>query len=291
MPDPITEPDSRRPLTADGLAALVGGRAGRWTVEHVPRTGSTNADLARRLADPATAPGVPDGTVLVTEEQVSGRGRAGRTWHCPAGAGLMFSVAHRLPRIAPAHRGWVGIVLGVAVVEGLRALTGLTATLKWPNDVLIDDRKCAGVLGEFAGPGVVVGTGINVGLTPDELAAATPPGVPGTTPTAPTSLLVAGSPVLDRAVLLAAVLDRLGHWFDRWGDAAGDPVRGGVRDAYRVHCSTLGRTVRLDLPGGRQVTGHATDIATDGAIVVVTGDGIRRTFGAADVVHLRPAGR
>ncbi|TKV58878.1 biotin--[acetyl-CoA-carboxylase] ligase [Nakamurella flava] len=284
--------DSRRPLSAAGLAAAVGGLAGRWSVEHVPQTGSTNADLADRLTDPATAPDVADGTVLVTEEQVSGRGRAGRSWHCPAGAGLMFSVAHRLPRVAGPQRGWVGIVLGVAVVEGLRAATGLPATLKWPNDVLIDDHKCAGVLGEFAGPGVVVGTGINVSLTPDELAAATPPRTPAATaPTPPTSLLAAGSPLLDRGLLLAAILERLGHWFDRWGQAGGDPVRSGLRDAYRAQCATLGRAVRLDLPGDRQITGYAADIAVDGAIVVVTADGTRRTYGAADVVHLRPARR
>lgn len=283
--------ESRRPLSVAGLSAAVGSSGGRWSVEHVPQTGSTNADLADRLTDPATAPDVPDGTVLVTEEQVSGRGRAGRSWHCPAGAGLMFSVAHRLPRVAAPQRGWVGIVLGVAVVEGLRAATGLPATLKWPNDVLIDDHKCAGVLGEFAGPGVVVGTGINVSLTPDELAAATPPRTPGATaPTPPTSLLAAGSPVLDRTMLLAAILARLGHWFDRWGQAGGDPARSGLRDAYRTHCATLGRAVRLDLPGDRQITGYAADIAVDGAIVVVTADGTRRTYGAADVVHLRPAG-
>lgn len=289
MPDPSPVSRSRRPLSAAALGGAVGPR---WTVEHVDVTGSTNADLAARLADPArTAADLPDGTVLVTEEQVSGRGRAGRTWHCPAGAGLMFSVALRLPRVAAAHRGWVGIVLGIAVVEGLRATTGLSVTLKWPNDVLIDDRKCAGVLGEFAGPGVVVGTGINVGLGADELAAASAGAAPGAvTPTPPTSLSVAGSPQLDRAVLLAAILDRLGHWLDRWGQAGGDPIRSGIRDAYRTHCSTLGRAVRLHLPGGQQVDGYAADIAPDGAIVVVTGDGTRRTYGAADVVHLRPAG-
>lgn len=303
MPEPAADLDSRAPLSATGLAALVGPR---WTVEHVAVTGSTNADLAARLTgadtDPAgrptgASPDIVDGTVLVTEEQVTGRGRAGRSWHCPAGAGLMFSVAHRLPRVAAVHRGWVGVVLGLAVVDGIRDLTGLPATLKWPNDVLIEDRKCAGILGEFAPPGIVVGTGINVSLTADDVATAlpvTPATGPATAPTVaptpPTSLLLAGSPTLDRAALLAAILDRLGQWFDQWGASGGDPGASGLREAYRTHCSTLGRAVRVQLPGGRLVTGYATDIAADGAIVVVTSDGSRRTFGAADVVHLRPAG-
>src|SRR4051812_32994780 len=130
----------------------------RWSITHVDHTGSTNADLAVDST-------IPHGRVLVTEEQLAGRGRSGRDWFCPHGAGLMFSVLLRLPEIPADRRGWTGAVLGLAIVRALTA-TGIGAQLKWPNDVLIDGRKCAGILGEVAGTALVIGAGINVSLLP-----------------------------------------------------------------------------------------------------------------------------
>jgi BirA family biotin operon repressor/biotin-[acetyl-CoA-carboxylase] ligase len=94
--------------------------------------------------------------------------------------------------------------------------------------------------------------------------------------------MLAGAEHADRDPLLRALLRRLADWYGRWRDAGGDPVASGLRETYLVHCATVGRQVRLDLPGGRAVTGTADDLDADGRIVV---DGV--SYAAADVVHLR----
>ncbi|MET0864941.1 MAG: biotin--[acetyl-CoA-carboxylase] ligase [Nakamurella sp.] len=243
----------------------------RWTIEHVGQTGSTNADLA-------SAPDLPHGRVLVTEEQVAGRGRSGRDWFCPPGAGLMFSVLLRLPQIPADRRGWTGALLGLAIVRALGDL-GVDARLKWPNDVLINGRKCAGILGEVAGSAMVIGTGLNVSLVHTEL-----PRVDAT------SLWLSGAtgPALDRNALLAAILDSFGDLLDRWVAAAGDVDASGLRSAYREACSTLGSRVRLQLPGGFELVAEAVDVAADGSLVVADGAGRQTGYSAADVVHLLP---
>ena len=244
----------------------------RWRVSTVPVVGSTNDDLAE-----AARSGAAGGTVLIAELQQAGKGRRGRTWLAPAGAGLTMSVLLELPEVPLLWRSWAGAVAGLCLVSAVRATTGLDATLKWPNDLLVDGRKCAGLLAESVTGGVVVGMGVNVSLSTDELPR----------PDA-TSLLLSGAAGLDRSVLAAAVLDELGRWTDRWRAAGGDPDRCGLRVAYRAACSTLGTEVLVHLPDGAQVHGRAVDVTIDGALVVDTVAG-RRTFTAGDVQHLRPA--
>lgn len=246
----------------------------RWVIDWTAQTGSTNADLAAR----AEAGRLRAGQVLVTEEQVAGRGRAGRVWHCPPGAGLMFSVGFDLPGVPPDRRGWVGAVLGLAVVAGLREAAGVGASLKWPNDVLIDGAKCAGILGEVAGGRLIVGSGVNMSLTRTELPRADA-----------TSVALAGGR-LDRAALLAAILDELGSWCDRWNAAGGDVDAAGIRPAYLRACSTVGAPIRVLLPTERWVFGEAVDVDAGGALVVADASGRRHTFTVGDVVHVRPAG-
>jgi BirA family biotin operon repressor/biotin-[acetyl-CoA-carboxylase] ligase len=269
-----TDPDddvlrSRRPIDPSAVAALLAA-PGSWRISHVLRTGSTNADLA--------AGGHPHGTVLTTEEQLAGRGRSGRDWSCPFGAGLMFSVLLRLPQVPAERRGWTGAVLGLAIVSAMRRVGGVRADLKWPNDVLIDGRKCAGILGEVADGAVVIGAGINVSLRPAELPRADA-----------TSMLLAGGAV-DREQLLASVLDEFGLLLGRWTAAAGDIDTSGLRSDYRNACGTIGARVRLQLPGGGQVGGRAVDVAVDGSLVIADAFGARSSYSAADVVHLRPDG-
>ncbi len=263
-------PNPREPLDPLRVATAT---PGRWTVEHVGVTGSTNADLAARSA------GLPSGFVLVTEEQVAGRGRAGRGWTCPPGAGLMFSVLLRAPAVGPERRGWLGAALGVAVVGALRDRAGLAAAgLKWPNDVLVGTAKCAGILGEVSGDALIVGCGLNVTVTAAELAR----------PDA-TSLALSGATTVDRAALLGAILDRFGNLFDRWTAAAGDAVAAGLRAEYIACCRTVDSAVRVELPGGRTVTGRAVDVDPSGALIVRDTSGAARAYSAGDVVHVRPS--
>lgn len=248
------------------------GRDDGWTILHTDVTGSSNADLVAQAAT-----GAPTGTVLIVEEQLTGKGRLGRRWQAPKGSSLMMSILLRSDRVPAASRGWAGALLGLAIVDGLRQTATIEANLKWPNDVLIGDRKCAGILAEATGDALVVGAGVNVTLMTDELPR----------PDA-TSLLLAGN-ALDRAELAAAVLDHFGELLDRWYSADGDMAASGLLAEYRQHCGTIGEKVRVELPSGESVTGTAIDVADDGALVVGDDAGVPHRYSAADVVHLRPA--
>jgi BirA family biotin operon repressor/biotin-[acetyl-CoA-carboxylase] ligase len=151
--------------------------------------------------------GAAEGAVVATDEQTEGRGRLGRTWDAPAGSSLLFSIVLE-PSVTSGRLPELSLVAGAAVAEAL-AEAGVDTTVKHPNDVLIGGRKVAGILAESSDGRVVVGIGVNVSQTRGEL------------PTdAATSLAVEGVRV-DRAELLASILERLESHYDRWVSAAG----------------------------------------------------------------------
>ncbi|MFI2355508.1 biotin--[acetyl-CoA-carboxylase] ligase [Streptomyces anulatus] len=250
-----------------------------WTsLDVVESTGSTNTDLAGQARGGAAV----EGTVLVAEEQTAGRGRLERTWTAPPRSGLFFSV-YLEPGDIPVERwGWVPLLAGVAAATGLAKSAGVDMSLKWPNDLLVavqgEERKTGGILGEFAGDGIVVGLGINVSLRADELPA----------PTAG-SLALAGAVSTDRETLLRAVLRSLEDWYGRWRAADGDAAASGLQAAYAAGCATLDRTVRAELPGGTSLVGEAVAIDGDGRLVLSTEDGLQQPVSAGDIVHLRGA--
>ncbi len=226
--------------------------AGRWPpgwyVEHVAITGSTNTDLL------ATATARPDRSVLVADHQTAGKGRLDRRWIAEPGANLLVSILFHL---VPAHPGDLTRRVALAAVEACRELAGIDVVLKWPNDLLVDDRKLAGILAERSAAGdVVVGMGLNVGWCPDG-AARLGDGI------APLDVL--------RALLAA---------YDRLPDDIAEP--------YRDALGTLGRQVRIELPVG-VVEGTAVDIEPDGRLVVLDACAVTHRFAVGDVVHLRPA--
>lgn len=239
----------------------------------LPETGSTNAVAAEEARA-----GDAHGLVVAAEHQTSGRGRLARSWESPPRAGLTVTVAVR-PDVAAADWGWLPLLTGLAVLDTVRAAApGLSAGLKWPNDVVVEDRKLAGLLVERidgpAGPTAILGIGLNVSLTADERP------VPQAT-----SLLLEGvDPVPDRSALLAALLEALGRRLSQWVHAAED-----LAADYRAACRTLGQEVRVDLPDGGVLTGVAVDLESDGALVVES-EGRRQTVRAGDVVHVRPQG-
>ena len=260
-------------------AALV-EPAGPWArVDVVERVGSTNAAL---LA--AAAQGAPDRSVLVAEHQDAGRGRLGRDWVTLPAGGIAVSVLLRPDVVSPDRFGWLPLLAGLAVHDAVRSLTSVRTCLKWPNDLLVgaEQRKAGGILAEATtgpdGTAVVLGIGLNVAGTPDEL----PPGA--------TSLAEVGAP-LDRTALLVAVLTRLAAREAAWRAAAGDPDVDRLRADYRAVCGSLGAEVRVELPGGMAVTGMAEDVDGDGRLLLLAADGHRRAIAAGDVVHVRPVNR
>jgi BirA family transcriptional regulator, biotin operon repressor / biotin---[acetyl-CoA-carboxylase] ligase len=246
--------------------------AGLWTsVEVVRQTGSTNADLLRR--------GGQEGQVLVAEEQTAGRGRMGRSWVSQPGAALTFSFLLRPATVPPARLGWLPLLTGVAVGVAVRAAAGLDVTLKWPNDVLIGDHKLAGILAEQSGDLVVIGIGLNVATTPDAL----PSGAGGLRGT---SLAIEGADV-SREVLLAEILRQLERWYVAFRDDP-DPERVGLLAEYRRLCGTLGRAVRVELPGDRLLSGVASDVDLHGRLLVTEPSASSPIpVSAGDVVHVR----
>jgi BirA family biotin operon repressor/biotin-[acetyl-CoA-carboxylase] ligase len=155
----------------------------------------------------------PEGAVAVAEEQSEGRGRLGRTWHAPARTSVLVSVLLR-PEVESSRLPELSLVAGGAVAEAIAEVSGIDPAIKFPNDVLIDGRKVAGVLAESSEGRVVLGIGVNANQTPEQL--------PAEAQTPATSLLlVLGRPV-DRAALLAAILLRVERAYDAWakGNAA-----------------------------------------------------------------------
>ena len=242
-----------------------------WTdIRSVATTGSTNADVMR-----LARAGAPDGLVIAAETQTAGRGRQGRSWHSEPGSALMFSLLVRPRSVAQACLGWLPLLAGVATATAVRSITGVRACLKWPNDVLIEDGKLAGILAERSGDAVVVGIGLNVLGRPD--------GLP--VPTA-TSLEFHGARDTDRAQLLAEVLGEFERWYLAWADAGGDADASGVRARYLRLCRTIGKQVNVTLPGGRTLSGVATDVDASGQLIVESGTEAV-AVSAGDVIHVR----
>ncbi|GIF10865.1 biotin--[acetyl-CoA-carboxylase] ligase [Actinoplanes teichomyceticus] len=274
----------RPPLSERALTRALVQPGGLWSrIEVRAETGSTNADAAAAARD-----GAAEGLVVVAERQVAGRGRRDRQWVSPARAGLTLSVllrpgaadpARDWPAAAPGAVGWLPLLAGVALAGAVSRVAGVEAALKWPNDLLVDDRKCAGILAEVAGDAIVVGIGLNVSTRAEEL--------PETTGVPATSLRVAGAENFDRDPLLRALLRGLERWYGGWREAAGDAEMCGLLGEYRRRCATIGRAVRVLLPGGGELTGEATTVDRDGRLVVRTVDGAEHRVSAGDVLHVR----
>ena len=263
----------RPPLDLDRLRADLGSAWRR--IDVVEETGSTNADLLARAAAGENI----DGAVLVAEHQTAGRGRHGRHWSAPPRSQIALSVGVAADDLPATAWGWLPLATGVAVLDALSEVTGIVAGLKWPNDVLVGDGKLAGILAEVAAPKpvIVVGLGLNVTMTPEE---APDPGA--------TSLLMLGSPVTDRKVLLAAVLRQLSPRIANWRVAGGADAT--LAADYRTHSLTLGTRVRASLPGDRAVEGVADAIDGLGRLRIDTGGAQMVTVSAGEITHLRPLG-
>jgi BirA family biotin operon repressor/biotin-[acetyl-CoA-carboxylase] ligase len=244
-------------------------------------TGSTNDVLVGAAAEQ------PDFSVVVTGSQTAGRGRLGREWLAPRGSSLSVSVLLRpmLPSRQPLaleHFGWLPLIAGVAMCRAIAPLVLGVVGLKWPNDVQIDGLKVSGLLAELvpAGDAVVMGSGVNLSLARAQLPTATS-----------TSLSLSGASLegdeLADAVLTVYLRQLRSLCADFARDGA-DVVASGTLDLVTGLCTTLGREVRVELPGGSDLIGTATGIDRHGRLVVRrASDGLVSAVAAGDVTHLR----
>ena len=224
-----------------------------FDVRWLPSTTST-MDVASKLAHE----GAPHGVVIVADEQTKGRGRRGTTWVSPPGAGLYFSFISR----PSAGADLITLAAGVAVREGIKAATGLDADLKWPNDVIVDRHKLAGILAEGVAIGsrdqaVVIGVGVNVqpAAYPPEIAARA------------TSLEGELGRAVDRGMVLTEILNALG---DRLATLERRP--GDILQAWRA-ASPAATGTRVEWDGKHGTTAGIDD---RGALLVNTAAGVER---------------
>ena len=267
--------DLDRPgLDGAALAGALTRDSTLWrSLEVVDEIGSTNAELIGRATNLEDG-GAAEGAVLVAEHQVTGRGRLDRVWTSPPRAGLTVSFLLR-PEVPAARRGWLPLLTGVALAESVAEVTSVLPSLKWPNDLLAaDGRKLAGILAESSGTAVVVGAGLNVSTTAEEL------------PDTGTSLTRITAGAVDRGTLLLAFLRAVERRYRRWVDVLGDPVSSGLAQDYLAWSSTVGTTVSVALPDGSTLEGVAQAVDWDGRLVVATAEGTV-ALASGDVRHLR----
>ena len=222
-------------------------------------TASTQSALMTRV----NAGKVKPGDVITANFQRAGRGRMSRTFEAPKNSALLFSF-YITPQRKKDDWGWIALLAGVSVAQ---SLSKYGATVKWPNDILINDRKVSGLIAEISGDGVVVGIGINVRMTSQELPV----------PTA-TSLAIEGAVDLDRNHLLPDLLTQFEANFTRW-----DQGDDSIVELYKSLSSTLGSRVQIHYPNDLIEKGVAVGISPRGELILDSGTHVY----AGDVVHLR----
>ncbi|MEY4023184.1 MAG: hypothetical protein RLZ23_145 [Actinomycetota bacterium] len=215
-----------------------------WRVSVVEVTGSTQDDIAQLVSDKKAS----SGDVIATEFQSAGR-------------------LYIEPRRDKSDWSFLTLLTGLSAVFALTALDPeSTPTLKWPNDILMGERKVGGIIAQVSGDGVIIGVGINVGMDQSELPVAHA-----------TSLALNNYRTLDRNHILAAFLNTFEELFERWQNGED------LRHLYRERSSTIGQEVRIEHPGGSHKSGRAVDVTPAGELILE--DGSRVTVG--DIVHLR----
>lgn len=251
------------------LSALLKGKIFGQQVIYREKENSTN-ELAKELAQKGAA----QGTVVIAEEQTGGKGRLGRVWYSPPGQGLWFSVILR-PEINPVDASKLTLMSAVGVARTIRELTRIPAGIKWPNDVLIDQRKVCGILLEMSAEidkinYIVVGVGVNVNL--DE--AKIPAEIDGVA----ISLAEQEKLKVTRVELLAALLNNLDNLY-------GEFLAGKFSEiliAWKEMSVTLNRWVRV-MSGSETEEGIAFDLDDDGALILMKEDGSVKRILSGDV--------
>jgi BirA family biotin operon repressor/biotin-[acetyl-CoA-carboxylase] ligase len=243
------------------------------TVHFYPEVDSTNV-TAMELAQQDA----PEGTVVLADKQLHGRGRGDRSWHSPAGVGIYCSIVLR-PELSPAKTMLLTLMTAVAIAKAVARETNLSPRIKWPNDILIHDKKVVGILLEskVGGSGVehaIIGFGINVNHTPADLSQELW--------STASSLLIELGEQVDRRKLIIKILAEVESTYERLqqGDVAI------ILEEWRHFSATLGRHVRI-LQQGEVREGIAVDVTEEGALLVRVEQNSLITVHAGDLEHLR----
>jgi BirA family biotin operon repressor/biotin-[acetyl-CoA-carboxylase] ligase len=270
-------------LQADAVQAALRTRYLGRSLHLVEQVGSTNT-----AAIALTQDGAVHGTVLVADTQTAGKGRLGRDWYSPAGEGLYCSIVLRPETEGPLlgrfweYSSWIPLISAVAAARAIQTSTGLTARVKWPNDLLLDEHKVGGLLCESSAREpvsrsyLILGIGINVNTSQEHF----PPELRDRA----TSLAIRAGRHIEKTGLLVALLQELEHALESLASARPEELI----QSYTDYCATIGRRVRIDL-GSESLEGRAESIALDGSLRV-NRDGQEDQIvevRAGDVIHVR----
>ncbi len=260
-----------RPLASAPRDPALEGILGRYMNECAlrgPVYAFERAASTMEEAHALAADGAPEGTLVFAKQQTQGRGRLGRIWESPEG-GAYCSIIVR-PQRATAEIPQLSLVAGLAVIEGLRQLTHLHPSIRWPNDVLVEGKKLAGILVEVKVGVVVIGIGVNVAASPEALAE-TATSLAALLPNCPHPHQVVG-----------ALWRRFSVWYDMWTWQGFAPVR----EALRPSMGLFGEVVHLTA-GSQRFEGTARDLDEQGRLVVRLDSGMQRAFDMGEVTLLR----
>jgi BirA family biotin operon repressor/biotin-[acetyl-CoA-carboxylase] ligase len=235
-----------------------------WRVSVVDVTGSTQIDLAESIR----ARTAHDGDVLIANYQSSGRGRLDREFIAAPSSALLFSLYKKVLR--PREEwNFIALLTALSIVDALIELDeDVNISVKWPNDILVNDKKIAGLLSEATEEGVIVGIGLNVTMNIDELPVAEA-----------TSLFLENFREVDRNIILQKILQTFEKNFSRWIVEGSAPFI----DAYETSCSSLHRSVQIITPDGNSKNAIPAGISPLGELILNDGS----TVNSADILHLR----
>ncbi len=255
-------------LSANALTAGLQTRVLGRRIVYFERVGSTN-DVAKQLADA----GALEGTLVIADEQTAGRGRLGRAWIAPPHSSILMSLVLR-PTLAPHQVGWVTMAVALGACVAIRAETGLAVHIKWPNDLIVREKKVAGILSEAGIAGeeleyVVVGLGVNVNFNASSIQ-----GIPADATTLADEL----GKSLSRVRLVQALLHRIEAYYLR--------VNENLVPEYSAHLSTLNQWVRVQTPVGIE-EGLAERVNENGALILRRADGSRIELLAGEVTLIK----
>ena len=235
-------------------------RGSYWRVSVFQSVTSTQTELAAKV-------NLQHGDVFVTEFQSAGRGRLDRTFEAPKSSALLFSL-YLEPKQNKTEWSFIPLLTGISLLTALKSIDqNINLNLKWPNDLLIADRKVAGILVEARDSGVLIGIGLNVEMEESELPV-----------TNATSLALANFGELNRNIILPALLKSLETTIDLWESGSKLPL-----EHYRQASSTLGQEVEVHLPAGEILRSQAANITENGELQLASGVLVN----VGDVIHLR----